>query len=134
MSEAEWTDTYGIHHWRILRSIYRKLTWVVFEPNSHWIPFRRQNQLRYQMSSTRTHSQLCTATPISSFCSVFTFSFRQLTLSVNSFTKGLYSTDSVKYLGLKLIVKKYWKSYINTFVAKLNGACHAMPCTTTWGL
>ena len=32
MSAAEWTDTYGIHHWRILRSSYRKLGWVGFEP------------------------------------------------------------------------------------------------------
>ena len=32
MSAAEWTDTYGIHHWRILRSNYRMLAWVGFEP------------------------------------------------------------------------------------------------------
>ena len=32
MSVAEWTDTYGIHHWRILWSSYRKLAWVGFEP------------------------------------------------------------------------------------------------------
>ena len=34
MSAAEWTDTYGIHHWRILRSSYRKLAWVGFEPTT----------------------------------------------------------------------------------------------------
>ena len=32
MSVAEWPDTYGIHSWRILWSIYRKLIWVGFEP------------------------------------------------------------------------------------------------------
>ena len=28
------TDTYGIHHWRILWSSYRKLAWVEFEPTT----------------------------------------------------------------------------------------------------
>ena len=31
---AEWIDTYGIHHWRIFRSSYRKLAWVGFEPTT----------------------------------------------------------------------------------------------------
>ena len=31
-SVAEWADTYGIHHWRILWSSYRELAWVGFEP------------------------------------------------------------------------------------------------------
>ena len=31
---AEWIDTYGIHHWRIFRSSYRKLAWVGFEPTA----------------------------------------------------------------------------------------------------
>ena len=31
MSVAEWADTYGIHHWWILWSSYRKLAWVGFE-------------------------------------------------------------------------------------------------------
>ena len=30
MSATEWIDTYGIHHWRILRSSNRKLAWVGF--------------------------------------------------------------------------------------------------------
>ena len=34
MSVAEWTDTYDIHHWRILWSSYRKLAWVGFEPTT----------------------------------------------------------------------------------------------------
>ena len=34
MSVAEWVDTYGIHHWRILWSSYRKLVWVGFEPTT----------------------------------------------------------------------------------------------------
>ena len=28
---AEWIDTYGIHHWKIFGSSYRKLAWVGFE-------------------------------------------------------------------------------------------------------
>ena len=32
MSVAEWVDTYGIHHWRILWSSYRKFAWVGFKP------------------------------------------------------------------------------------------------------
>ena len=31
MSVAEWTDTYGIHHYRIVWSNYRKLVWVGFK-------------------------------------------------------------------------------------------------------
>ena len=34
MIVVEWTDTYGIHHWRILWSSYRKLAWVGFEPTT----------------------------------------------------------------------------------------------------
>ena len=34
MSVAEWTDTYGIYHWRIIWSCYRKLAWVVCEPRT----------------------------------------------------------------------------------------------------
>ena len=34
MSVVEWTDTYGIYHWRILWSSYRKLAWVGFEPTT----------------------------------------------------------------------------------------------------
>ena len=29
---AEWSDTYGIHHRKIIRSSYRRLAWVGFEP------------------------------------------------------------------------------------------------------
>ena len=32
MSVAEWANTYGIQHWQILWSRYRKLDWVGFEP------------------------------------------------------------------------------------------------------
>ena len=31
---GEWIDTYGIYQWRILRSTYRKLVWVGFEPTT----------------------------------------------------------------------------------------------------
>ena len=52
--------------------------------HDHRIPFRRSNRLSYHaMSSTRTQSQLCTATPISSFvqCQV---SFRHFFLLPSS--------------------------------------------------
>ena len=38
MLAAEWIDTYGIHHWRIFNSSYRKLAWVRFEPTTNRIP------------------------------------------------------------------------------------------------
>ena len=31
---AEWTDTYDIHHWRILWNSYRRNGWVRFEPTT----------------------------------------------------------------------------------------------------
>ena len=31
---AEWSDTYGIQHWRIFRSSNRKVAWVRFEPTT----------------------------------------------------------------------------------------------------
>ena len=31
---AEWIDSYGVYHWRIFRSGYRKLAWVGFEPTT----------------------------------------------------------------------------------------------------
>ena len=34
ISVAEWVDTYGIYHWRILWSSYKKLVWVGFEPTT----------------------------------------------------------------------------------------------------
>ena len=39
MSVVEWTDIHGIHHWMIVWSSYRKLTWVGFEPTqgSNWL-------------------------------------------------------------------------------------------------
>ena len=34
MSVPEWSDTYGIHQWRIIWSSYRKLAWGGFEPTN----------------------------------------------------------------------------------------------------
>ena len=34
MNVAEWTDTDGIHHWRILWSSCRKSVWMGFEPRT----------------------------------------------------------------------------------------------------
>ena len=70
-----------IHHWRILWSSYKKLAWVGFEPTI--TEFRsNSNQLSYQvMSSTRSKSQLCIATPILSFIQCL-ISFRLLYSSV----------------------------------------------------
>ena len=71
---------YGIHHWRIPRSSYRKLAWVGFEPT---------NRLSYQaMSSSCSQIQLCTAfifhTTFISLLSVHV-SFRSLPSSVATF-------------------------------------------------
>ena len=61
-------------------------SWPEWDLNhDHWIPFRRCNRLSYQaMSPARTQSQLCTATPSSSFvqCQVL---FRLLHSSVATF-------------------------------------------------
>ena len=38
MGVAEWTGTYGIHHWRILWSSYRRLTWMGLEPRNTEFP------------------------------------------------------------------------------------------------
>ena len=35
---VEWINTYGIHHWRIFRSSYRKLAWVGSEPTTTEFP------------------------------------------------------------------------------------------------
>ena len=34
MGVAEWTDRFGIHQWTTLKSTYRKLSWVGFEPTT----------------------------------------------------------------------------------------------------
>ena len=67
---------YGMHHWRIFRSSYRKLVWVGFEPMTTLNSVRRSKRLSYHtVSSTRSQSQPCAATPISSLCSEFIFHF-----------------------------------------------------------
>ena len=33
-SAAEWTGTYGTHHWKIVRSSYRGLAWIRFQPKN----------------------------------------------------------------------------------------------------
>ena len=67
---------YGIHHWRIFRSSYRKLAWVGFEPMTTLNSVRRSKRQSYHtMSLTRSQSQLCAVTPISSLCSEFIFHF-----------------------------------------------------------
>ena len=72
---------YGIHHWRILWSSYRKLVWVRFEPTTTEFRSDARTDSYQAMNSTRTQSQLCTATPISSSAQ-FQISFRPLPLSV----------------------------------------------------
>ena len=53
---------YGIPHWRIIWSSYRRLAWVGFELTT--TEFRSDALTDWGISSTRTQSQLCTATPI----------------------------------------------------------------------
>ena len=63
------------------------LEWVW--THDHWIPFRRSNRLSYQtMSSTRTQSQLCTAAPISSLYSMFTFRLLPSPVTTIAFNKS----------------------------------------------
>ena len=56
MSVAEWVDTYGIHHWRILWSSYRKLAWVGFEPTT--TEFRSDALTDWAILSTTWASKL----------------------------------------------------------------------------
>ena len=70
--EKLFSYVYSIHgrwiSYRILWSRYRKVGLNGIWAQVHWIPFRRSNRLSYQaLSSTHFHSQLCTATTISSF-------------------------------------------------------------------
>ena len=56
MIAAEWADTYGIDHWQIYWSSYRKLVWEGFEHTTIKFHF---NLLSYHaMSSIRTQEIL----------------------------------------------------------------------------
>ena len=58
MLVAEWIDTYGIHHWGIFRSSYRKLAWVGFKPLTTDIYIRTfTNEKIYQRCSTQKQNQ-----------------------------------------------------------------------------
>ena len=67
---AEWIDTYAIQSWKIVRSRYRKLAWVGL--GSITTEFHSDALTDWAISPC---VQLCTATPISSLCEVFTFPF-----------------------------------------------------------
>ena len=67
MSEAEWTDIYGIYHWTILRSSYRKSAWVGFESTITEFCSYTLADWAIRPWVQLPLSQLCTATPISSF-------------------------------------------------------------------
>ena len=75
---------YGIHHWWILWSSYRKPALVGFESTTTELRSDALNDRAIRRRSTRTQSQLCTATPISSLvqCKV---SFRLFSSSVVTF-------------------------------------------------
>ena len=64
MSVARWADTYGIHHWQILWSSYRKLSWVGFELTTTEFLSDALTDWAIRLALKRL---LCTATPISSF-------------------------------------------------------------------
>ena len=69
-------SAYGIQHWQIFRSSYRKIIWLGFEPittkfHSDAITDWDIRPVSWILSQT----QLCSATPISSLCSVFTILF-----------------------------------------------------------
>ena len=67
---VEWIDTYAIQSWKIVRSRYRKLAWVGL--GSITTEFHSDALTDWAISPC---VQLCTATPISSLCEVFTFPF-----------------------------------------------------------
>ena len=58
---------YGIDQWGFFEVAIESVIWT----HDRWIPFRRSNQLGYQVMSyyqeTRMQSQFCITTPISSF-------------------------------------------------------------------
>ena len=60
MNHVESADLYGIHHWRILWSSYRRLTWVGFETTTT----DPVQALYLVVVSTLTLSYFYTATPI----------------------------------------------------------------------
>ena len=69
--------------------VARKLALVEFEPLTTEDTFRCSNKLNYQaMSSTRTQSQLCTGSPISSLCSVFMFHFDHCLSGLRRYTEN----------------------------------------------
>ena len=108
MSVAEWIDKQDIHHWRILWSSYIKLAWVGTLTHNHWIPFRCSNRLSYQaMSLTRTQSQLCTTTPISSFAQ-FQISFRLFPSSVSMFILIKIFLRCLVYIFNEKTFRKLW--------------------------
>ena len=74
---AEWTDTYGTHHWRTcLRSIYKNLTWVGFEITTTEFQSDAQTDLvlrsEDQLSLTVNFPQLLQFNPFVQ-CSLFIF-------------------------------------------------------------
>ena len=87
MSVAEWTDTYGIHHGRILWNSYRKLAWVGFEPTTTEV---RSDALTdwairpwVQLGLRPNFVQLLQFHPISSWSSFFCNFFILSLFSVN---------------------------------------------------
>ena len=73
---VEGTDTYGISQWIIFRSSYRKLIWVWFEATTtEFHSDAPTNWAVRPVGSAGSQSQLFTATPVSTLCSVFTFCF-----------------------------------------------------------
>ena len=71
---VEWIDTYGIHQWRIFEVAIE--SWVECDLNPQPLNFvQTLSDWAIRPWAQLSLSQLCTATPISSLCLVFTFHF-----------------------------------------------------------
>ena len=105
-------DIYGIYHWQVLWSSYRKLAWVGFEPKATEFYSNALTDWAIvgTMSSTHTQIQLSTATPISMFVSYFI-------LTVYSVTSHFI----LVYICIYILLKQYGNMlllYINLLILK----------------
>ena len=86
---AEWTDIHGIHHWKILRSSYRKLTWMECELRTAEFHSDALTDWAIRSWIQLAQSQLCATTAISSFFQ-YHISFQLLPLWVATFISSKY--------------------------------------------
>ena len=103
---------YGIHHWRILWSSYRKfLRW--FWTHGHWIPFRRSNRLSLQVMSSYIyiHIYIFIYIYMSSYIYIdkFTDAFHSYTRKHTKKISCLFSAKTIRRSWHK--TEKCWKPF-----------------------